>query len=63
MDKYMIDGGRRLYGTVKIQSAKNSVLPLFAASILTDTGNARDNRRALHGANPARIGRGSALSR
>ncbi len=36
MDKYMIDGGRRLYGTVKIQSAKNSVLPLFAASILTD---------------------------
>ncbi len=36
MDKYMIDGGRKLYGSVKLQSAKNSVLPLFAASILTD---------------------------
>ena len=36
MDKYMIDGGKRLYGSIKIQSAKNSVLPLFAASILTD---------------------------
>lgn len=36
MDKYMIEGGRRLYGSVRAQSAKNSVLPLFAASILTD---------------------------
>ncbi|MDE6058427.1 MAG: UDP-N-acetylglucosamine 1-carboxyvinyltransferase [Clostridia bacterium] len=36
MDKYMIDGGRRLCGSVRVQSAKNSVLPLFAASILTD---------------------------
>ncbi|MDE7158452.1 MAG: UDP-N-acetylglucosamine 1-carboxyvinyltransferase, partial [Clostridiales bacterium] len=36
MDKFMIDGGRRLNGSVRIQSAKNSVLPLFAASVLTD---------------------------
>ena len=36
MDKFMIEGGRKLYGSVKMQSAKNSVLPLFAASILTD---------------------------
>lgn len=36
MDKFMIDGGRRLYGSVCLQSAKNSVLPLFAASVLTD---------------------------
>ena len=36
MDKYVIDGGRRLYGTVALQSAKNSVLPLLAASILTE---------------------------
>ena len=36
MDKYIIDGGAKLYGNVKIQSAKNSVLPLLAASILTD---------------------------
>ncbi len=36
MDKYMIEGGKRLYGSVRLQSAKNTVLPLFAASILTD---------------------------
>ncbi|MDE6412178.1 MAG: UDP-N-acetylglucosamine 1-carboxyvinyltransferase [Clostridia bacterium] len=36
MDKFMIDGGRRLYGSVRLQSAKNSVLPLFAASVLTE---------------------------
>ncbi len=36
MDKYVIEGGRRLAGSVALQSAKNSVLPLFAASILTE---------------------------
>lgn len=36
MDKFVIDGGRRLYGTLRAQSAKNSVLPLLAASILTE---------------------------
>ncbi len=36
MDKYIIDGGRRLFGSVNVQSAKNAVLPLFAASVLTD---------------------------
>lgn len=36
MDKYVIEGGRKLYGTVAVQSAKNAVLPLLAASILTD---------------------------
>ncbi len=36
MDKFIIDGGRRLYGSVRAQSAKNSVLPLLAASVLTD---------------------------
>ncbi len=36
MDKYIIDGGNSLYGKVEIQSAKNSVLPLLAATILTD---------------------------
>ena len=36
MDKYIIDGGERLYGKVQIQSAKNTVLPLLAASVLTD---------------------------
>lgn len=36
MDKFIIDGGRRLYGSIRAQSAKNSVLPLLAASVLTE---------------------------
>ncbi len=36
MDKFVIDGGRRLFGSIRAQSAKNSVLPLLAASILTE---------------------------
>ena len=36
MDKYVIEGGRKLYGSVALQAAKNSVLPLLAASILTE---------------------------
>ena len=36
MDKYIINGGAKLYGAVEIQSAKNTVLPLLAASVLTD---------------------------
>ncbi len=36
MDKFIIDGGRRLNGSIRAQSAKNSVLPLLAASVLTE---------------------------
>lgn len=36
MEKYIIEGGRPLCGAVRIQSAKNAVLPLLAAAILTD---------------------------
>ena len=36
MDKFMIEGGRSLFGKVQIQGAKNAVLPLLAASVLTD---------------------------
>ncbi len=36
MDKYIIEGGRRLCGEVEIQSAKNAVLPLLAAAVLTE---------------------------
>ncbi len=35
MEKYVINGGKRLSGEVKIESAKNSVLPLMAGAILT----------------------------
>lgn len=36
MEKYIINGGNRLYGSVEIQTAKNSVLPVLAATVLTD---------------------------
>ena len=36
MDKLIIEGGRALKGTVEISGAKNAVLPIMAASILTD---------------------------
>lgn len=36
MEKYIVNGGNKLYGSVGIQSAKNSVLPILAATVLTD---------------------------
>ena len=36
MEKYIINGGNKLYGSVEVQTAKNSVLPMLAASVLTD---------------------------
>ncbi len=35
MAKYIIEGGRELYGSLTVRGAKNSVLTLLAASILT----------------------------
>ncbi|MEG1609114.1 MAG: UDP-N-acetylglucosamine 1-carboxyvinyltransferase, partial [Clostridia bacterium] len=35
MDKYIINGGKKLCGSLQIKGAKNSVLPLLAGSILT----------------------------
>ncbi len=34
MNRYVINGGRRLFGQTKIQGSKNSVLPILAATIL-----------------------------
>ncbi len=36
MEKYLINGGKKLSGKITIQSAKNSVLPIMAGAILTD---------------------------
>jgi UDP-N-acetylglucosamine 1-carboxyvinyltransferase len=36
LDKINIEGGQRLKGTVTISGAKNSVLPILAATLLTD---------------------------
>jgi UDP-N-acetylglucosamine 1-carboxyvinyltransferase len=35
MDKFRIRGGKPLYGTVRISGAKNSALPIMAATLLT----------------------------
>ncbi len=37
MDKYLVNGGNKLFGSVQVQSAKNSVLPILAAAVLTDS--------------------------
>jgi len=36
MDKLIIEGGRKLEGTVEISGAKNACLPILAATLLTD---------------------------
>jgi len=38
MDKLVIEGGLRLKGEVTISGAKNAVLPILAATLLTDEG-------------------------
>lgn len=38
MEKIIVRGGRRLEGTVKVEGAKNAVLPVIAASILARQG-------------------------
>ncbi len=34
MSSFLVEGGRRLSGEVRIQGAKNSVLPILAATLL-----------------------------
>lgn len=36
MDVFVIEGGRKLAGTIRINGSKNSALPLMAAALLTD---------------------------
>ena len=38
MDRIIVKGGRKLSGSVKIEGAKNSVLPILAASLLASKG-------------------------
>ncbi|NLN57476.1 MAG: UDP-N-acetylglucosamine 1-carboxyvinyltransferase, partial [Gammaproteobacteria bacterium] len=37
MDKFLIQGGKKLEGEVRISGAKNAALPLLAAMILAET--------------------------
>lgn len=47
MDKLVIEGGRRLSGTVAISGAKNACLPILAAALLTDEKSVVRNVPAL----------------
>lgn len=54
MEKLVIEGGRPLYGTVRISGAKNAALPLIAATLLaegvhtlTNVPDLRDTRTIL----------------
>ncbi|WP_124057536.1 UDP-N-acetylglucosamine 1-carboxyvinyltransferase [Vaginisenegalia massiliensis] len=38
MEEIIVQGGNRLEGVVKVEGAKNAVLPILAASILAETG-------------------------
>lgn len=37
MDSYVIQGGHKLCGSIRIEGAKNAVLPILAASIINDS--------------------------
>lgn len=41
MEKIIVRGGKRLEGTVKVEGAKNAVLPILAASILASDGQTK----------------------
>lgn len=36
MDRFLVEGGRKLQGTVEISGSKNACLPILVASLLTD---------------------------
>lgn len=38
MEKIIVRGGQRLYGSVKVEGAKNAVLPVLAATLLASDG-------------------------
>ena len=38
LEKIIVRGGKRLSGTVKVEGAKNAVLPVIAASLLASDG-------------------------
>ncbi|MDX6769990.1 MAG: UDP-N-acetylglucosamine 1-carboxyvinyltransferase [Elusimicrobiota bacterium] len=43
MDRFVIDGGRPLSGTIKVSGAKNAALPILIATLLTDEPCVVDN--------------------
>jgi UDP-N-acetylglucosamine 1-carboxyvinyltransferase len=48
MDRLIISGGERLHGEIRISGAKNAVLPIMAATLLTDSPVTIRNIPHLH---------------
>lgn len=48
MDKLLITGGRRLAGALRMSGAKNSALPILAATVLSEDPVVLDNLPHLH---------------
>ena len=38
MDKFVIKGGKKLSGTIRVDSSKNSTLPIICAALLAEKG-------------------------
>ncbi|MEW5925371.1 MAG: UDP-N-acetylglucosamine 1-carboxyvinyltransferase, partial [Candidatus Zixiibacteriota bacterium] len=38
MDKFVINGGKKLNGSIKVEGSKNAALPIIAATILLKRG-------------------------
>lgn len=36
MEAFVVRGGRKLEGTIRVDGAKNAALPILAASVLTE---------------------------
>lgn len=51
MDKLIIEGGKKLKGTIQVSGAKNSCLPILAATLLTDQRCRINNVPALRDIN------------
>ena len=48
MDKFVVRGGNRLVGSIRVSRAKNSALPCMAAAILTEDEVTLENIPEVH---------------
>ncbi len=47
LDSFVVRGGRRLKGTVKISGSKNAALPCLFAALLSDEESVIDNAKTV----------------
>ena len=68
MEAFVVQGGRKLEGTIRVDGAKNAALPILAASVLTEEtvvlqGVPSDFRRAEDDGHPDDAGLPDSLRR